>query len=381
MENPFRYGGVVRRAYFADREEELRILEREMGSCGRVFLVSPRRFGKTCLLFNLMDRLDDREFATAYIDLSAHPDVASFAGALTLQTSRALESNTERLIKLISGFQRLRPKIDVGPDGSISVGIEASAGESEPLKALLEGLSHAEDLATRKKRKLIIIIDEFSDLSKYNGVTIEKVLRSEIQRHEHVGYVLSGSEQSVMLSMVQERDRPLFKLGRLMALGPIPRNQYKTFIAGWLQKGGFQYPSGGIERILTLGNDVPHDIQRLCHIMWELASVDQEITPALIELLPKEIVRQDSPFYEMLWQTATQTQKALLIAVAKDPGLSPLSKEFMLKHRMSPPSSIRASLQSLVKKGILYRDIEGRYHFSDQLMSFWIVHSLQERNM
>ena len=79
MENPFKYGGIVRGPYFADRSEELAELVQEMNNLSRVFLVSPRRFGKTCLLFNLMDKLHDLGLATAYLDLNAYPDVRGFA--------------------------------------------------------------------------------------------------------------------------------------------------------------------------------------------------------------------------------------------------------------------------------------------------------------
>ena len=47
MENPFKYGGVVLGVYFADRKRETNELKREMENLNRVFLVSPRRFGKT----------------------------------------------------------------------------------------------------------------------------------------------------------------------------------------------------------------------------------------------------------------------------------------------------------------------------------------------
>ena len=47
MENPFKYGGVVRGPYFADRRSEIKELRREMVNLNHVFLVSPRRFGKT----------------------------------------------------------------------------------------------------------------------------------------------------------------------------------------------------------------------------------------------------------------------------------------------------------------------------------------------
>ena len=70
MENPFKFGGIVRGPHFADRRKELDELVGEMKNLGRIFLVSPRRYGKTCLLFNLIDRLTELGFATVYIDLN-----------------------------------------------------------------------------------------------------------------------------------------------------------------------------------------------------------------------------------------------------------------------------------------------------------------------
>lgn len=57
IENPFKYGGVVRGSFFADRRGELAELSREMFNLNKVFLISPRRFGKTSLLSNLLDAL------------------------------------------------------------------------------------------------------------------------------------------------------------------------------------------------------------------------------------------------------------------------------------------------------------------------------------
>ena len=247
MDNPFKYGGVVRGPHFADRINELDELTREMRSLSRIFLISPRRYGKTCLLFNLIDRLGKLKIPAVYIDLNAHPDLKSFAAVLTTETTQALETNKEKLIRLVSGFQRLRPNVSVGADGSLSVGLEVSDHEKDPLAAVLEGLDNAERLARKKRKKLVVIIDEFSDLAKYDGKIIEKALRSEIQKHEHIGYLMSGSKQSVMLAMVQERRRAFYKLGRIMELGPIPRDAYAKFINVWLKRGNYETKEKDLE--------------------------------------------------------------------------------------------------------------------------------------
>jgi hypothetical protein len=372
MENPFKYGGVVRGPYFANRRSEIKELKREMVNLNHVFLVSPRRFGKTCLLLNLIETLKHDAMACTYIDLNAFPDIRSFASALASLTTKALETNKDKLLKIFSGFQKLRPKVTVEPDGTISAGLELAVEEKDSLSALFEGMRHAEKLAGKKKKKLVVIIDEFSDLEKYNGQSIEKALRSEIQKQIHIGYIFSGSEESVMLSMIRDHKRAFYKLGRIMDLGPIERNAYANFILGWLNKGGFTINDDDLQRVFEIGNDVPYNIQRLCNVMWDYTRETKAINTALIEKLPVIIAQQDSPHYEMLWRSASQPQKMLLIALSKDQKAKPFSKEFQLKHGIGPSSSIKASFDSLVKKGILFKTLQGSYQFVDRFMPYWI---------
>ena len=336
MENPFKYGGVVRGPYFADRRSEMNELKREMLSLNRVFLVSPRRFGKTCLLLNLIELLERSATACVYIDLNAYPDIKSFAAALAGYTAGALETNTDKLLKIFAGFQKLRPKVSVDQTGNITAGLELAVSEKDALAALLEGLRNAEKLAAKKKKKLVIIIDEFSDIDKFNGLTIEKALRSEIQRQMHIGYIFSGSEQSVMLAMTRGRTRAFYKLGRIMELGSIGRKTYAGFIRKWLRKGGYSIERDDLNRIFEIGKDVPYNIQRLCSVMWDQAVKSGIIEQALIEKLPVIIARQDSPHYEMLWRSASQAQKLLLIAFSKDQTAKTVFKGFPVDTRHRP---------------------------------------------
>jgi uncharacterized protein len=372
MENPFKYGGIVRGPYFAGRKEEVRELTREMINTNRVFLVSPRRMGKTCLLHHLMDKLKTQGIAVAFVDLNALPDRRSFAETLTKRMNQALETNKEKLIQIFSGLRKLRPKLTIGKDGNIEAGVEVIAEEKEAIPALLEGLHQAEALAAQKKKKLVTIIDEFSDLVKYNGQTLEKALRSEIQNHQHIGYIFAGSEQSVMLSLIQDKTRAFYKMGRILELGSITREEYRLFISNWFTKAGFSIERERLDQIFDIGQDIPLYIQRLCHNLWEEMRDGYTISKDLIERIPNTIVRQDSPHYEVLWIGTSRGQRIILKALAKEPGAKPFSKAFQFKYGIGPSSSIKASFDSLVKKGVLYRSQKGDYQFSDIFMAHWI---------
>jgi hypothetical protein len=132
-------------------------------------------------------------------------------------------------------------------------------------------MRHAEALALKAKRKLAVIIDEFSDLEKYNGLSVEKALRAEIQQQATIGYIFSGSEESVMLSMVRDRKRAFYKLGRIMELGPIQREAYILFIEKWLRKGAYEVDRDDLEKILDKGKQVPLNVQSLLGSIYDAA--------------------------------------------------------------------------------------------------------------
>jgi hypothetical protein len=145
-----------------------------------------------------------------------------------------------------------------------------------------------------------------------------------------------------------------------------------------LKKAGLTINDDNLQRLFEIGNDVPYNIQRLCNIMWDRARETKKINAVLVEKLPVIIARQDSPHYEMLWRSASQPQKILLIALSKDQAAKPFSREFQLKHGIGPSSSIKASLDSLVKKGILFKTLQGSYQFGDSFMPYWIDDMLKK---
>ena len=57
MDNPFVYGEVVPGEAFVDREAELDRLVADLGDGQKVFLISPRRYGKSSLIRQALEAL------------------------------------------------------------------------------------------------------------------------------------------------------------------------------------------------------------------------------------------------------------------------------------------------------------------------------------
>lgn len=54
MINPFKYGTIVTGKDFADRKDELKLLTQELTSGQNMILYSPRRYGKSSLIINVL---------------------------------------------------------------------------------------------------------------------------------------------------------------------------------------------------------------------------------------------------------------------------------------------------------------------------------------
>src|SRR5919106_4922451 len=78
MQNPFVYGEVVPDNAFVDREVELDRLINDLGTGQKVFLISPRRYGKSSLIRRALGALSRRGALTIDITVSAYSSYLAF---------------------------------------------------------------------------------------------------------------------------------------------------------------------------------------------------------------------------------------------------------------------------------------------------------------
>src|SRR5688572_6979942 len=78
MQNPFVYGEVVPGEAFVDREVELDRLVEDLAGGQKVFLISPRRYGKSSLIRQALTTLARRGALTVEVTVSAYSSYVSF---------------------------------------------------------------------------------------------------------------------------------------------------------------------------------------------------------------------------------------------------------------------------------------------------------------
>src|SRR5882762_5527412 len=78
MQNPFVYGEVVPAAAFANRVVELARLVEDLSAGQKVFLISPRRYGKSSLIRRALAVMSRRGALTVEVTVSSFSSYVAF---------------------------------------------------------------------------------------------------------------------------------------------------------------------------------------------------------------------------------------------------------------------------------------------------------------
>lgn len=373
MDNPFKFGSVVTGSDFADRRRELAELTRELGEGQPLFLLSPRRYGKTSLILTLLDRLRSRGMLVAYVDTFRTTTPAQLLELMAQTILRAAEARPEKLLRLaMELLGRLRPQVGTDSAGRPTLSLDVGSSPRSGLTLQEEVLALPERLATKRKRRLILALDEFQEMQRFPGGGLEKAMRSHFQQHRYVSYLFAGSRQSALQDMVTRERSPFYKFGRFMHLGPIPSNEFAPFLEDRFRRGRLRVTAEVLEAILAAADDVPYNAQRLCHQLWALCTgrVDR-ITEAHIGKAIAMIVNQEAPYFSAVWDQLSLHQRQVLQAIARSGGRNVFASEFLTVHRLGSHSSVQTSLRQLLKEQVIFK-VNGEHRIADPFFREWI---------
>ncbi len=216
-ENPFIYGAIVTGKHFVDREKEIENLISDVISGQHVILYSPRKMGKSSLIEEIFRRIDRKEALGVRINIERATTIEDMAKLIINEILRASYTSMDKLRAEIRKFFK-NTSIRVFLDSDGKIGIEPIVRERNEL--LEDALELPERLG--RKRRLIVAFDEFQEIERLDGIQTEKMMRAIIERHRNVTYIFAGSERHLMSLIFEDKERPFYRFGKMMQLGPIP---------------------------------------------------------------------------------------------------------------------------------------------------------------
>ena len=378
--NPFIYGEIVAAGAFADRDEEYHRLTTDLAAGQKIFLISPRRYGKSSLIRRALDSLAKERVITVSVTVAGS---SSYIGFLE-NYARALiaaETPVGKFRQWAAELMRaVRPEITVdagGPDRlglpSVSLSFPNVRTARDAGRLAAEVFALPGRIAAARKRKMAIALDEFQTIASFDQGTVEEALRAAVQQQRDVGYVFAGSEPSLMDRMIGPR-RPFYKAGPVMRLQKIDPVEFAGWIDARFSKTGLRPDDGLGSAIVDLADNVPYDVQRLAHETWDDARAAGKKGVGVEDLHAtlSRILRQQGIVFEETWQRLTLAQRGVLRALVLESGEELLSAGVRQRHRLAGASSVQSSLVALVREDIVMRD-GSRYMLTDSLYREWIA--------
>jgi len=377
MTNPFVYGEVVPLSAFVDREDELERLTRDLMAGQKVFLISPRRYGKSSLVRQALRASARGGALVVDVTVSSYSSYVAFLEGYARALS-SVERQTGRAatwLREVLASARPEVRIETSDTGrpEVSVSFPTARNERDVSRLAQEVFALPGRIAEKRGRKLAIALDEFQAIGAFNGGNVEHALRAAVQQQREVGYVFSGSEPALMERMLG-RSRPFYKAGPVMRLGRIPADRFATFLEARFKSTGIKPAPGLGVAIVELAGNLPYDVQRLAHELWDDARANAQRRAGLEDLHATltRLLGEHESLFEATWQRLTLAQRATLRAAVLQEGRELLSADTRARYRLSGASTVQASLAALVREDVLARDGD-RYIVVDSLLREWVA--------
>jgi len=377
MTNPFVYGEIVPAAAFVDREVELDRLGRDLYAGQKIFLISPRRYGKSSLVRQALRSAARSGALTVEVQVSSYSSYVAFLEGYA-RALAAAETRPDRarswLSEMLSG---VRPEVRIEPDeagrGQIAVSFPAVRTERDVARLAEQVFALPGRIADARRKRMAIALDEFQGIGAFNGGSVEHALRAAVQQQRQVGYVFSGSEPTLMERMLG-KSRPFYKAGPVMRLQKIPADRFAAFIEARFKTTGFKPIANLGAAVVDLAGNLPYDVQRLAHEVWDDVKAGGKKSVGVEDLHEtlKRLLGEHAALFEGTWQRLTLAQRATLRAAVLEEGLELLSADVRARHRLSGTSTVQAALAALVREDLLARE-DGRYTVVDSLFREWVA--------
>jgi len=365
--NPFVYGRVVEKKEFCPRPELEEKLKAHIMSNQNVLVEGERRVGKTSLICETIRKIKGCKLL--YIDLFEIKDTDELCRRI-IKSLLTMNQKGALFQSIFKSLANMKPVLSIDPltgIPSVTVGMDTPL-QPDSLEELLN-LIYKQSV----NKKMVVVFDEFQDiLNLSDSAAVLGVLRSRIQFQREITYIFSGSIRSKLNSIFSDPDSPFFKSVIMVSVGAIDRSDYKSFIERKFASGNCTIRKDLLDRVFTISQENPGDIQQLCAALWEVSDKSDCIDDSYLTKALNQIFSMEKKGYESHLNQISALQQRCLIGLAYHGGKSPLSAVFMKAIRLNQPASVKKSLVRLCDLKIIYR-IENEYRFTNPFFKAWLI--------
>lgn len=347
--NPFILEPYKSKELFCDRETETRQIVDYLSNGRNVTLISPRRLGKTGLIFRVFEEIAESrgDTDTFYLDISSSQGIEDFIKLLSESVVSVLNKQN-RVAAFFNAIGNLRPLITYDAvTGAPEMSLTYRNDRDKEL-TLKEIFRHLEN----HKKKVVIAIDEFQQIREYEDVNMEALLRTYIQPLHNVRFIFSGSKKHTMTDIFSNAKKPFYESTTFVPLEKLDIPTYEAFIQRLFEKGGKQIGEEEVRQVIEWTRDHTFYTQTLCNELY--FSCPKSVSYMDILAAEARILAANRDRFLELQRLLTPAQWRLLIAIAKEETVAhPTSTSFIQKYRLGSGAAVSKNVKSLVEKELL----------------------------
>ncbi len=369
MDKAFIFGRLADTDFFTNRTNEIRSLSANFISGVNTILISPRRWGKSSLVWNTA-RVVQRKHHNirfCFIDLFNVRTEEEFYELYAKELVKASAAKwEERIAGIKQFFKALIPqiKLPLDPQQDISLGFEWKQLKKNPD----EVIDLAENICRIKKIKLIVCIDEFQSISNFDSpLAFQKKLRAHWQKHQRATYCIYGSKRLMMASIFENPSMPFYKFGDVVFLQKIKTEHWVSFIVKRFKATGKSISELLAEKIALRMENHSYYVQQLAHEVWMLSGKkcrEEYIDEAIENLLDKL-----SLLYQRETDQLSNGQVNFLKAVCHGETRF-TTTDVISRYRLSSSANVIRVKNALEQKEVI-DSMESSVQFSDPMYKIW----------
>lgn len=370
MSKPFVYGTAVFGENFTDRKAETKRLRMNFEAGVNTILISPRRTGKTSLVYRSVEQIEDPSVKVVMIDIYDCRDEYEFYERFASAILKGLATKAEQAIDLAKNFlSRLSPKIALSPDPtqdfSISFGVGPKTEKPEDI------LDLPEQIARKRNWNIVICIDEFQQIGEFpESMAFQKKVRGIWQLQKRVTYCVFGSKKHMMDRLFQDKSMPFYHFGDMIELSPIPKEDWVDYIIR-------RFNTRNMKISAELAGEICDKVQRYSSYVQQLSwnvMVEAEgadvVTGQHVEDGFEMLVRQTSSLFMGQIANLTSFQMNYLKAIVAGVHSGFSSSKVLESYRLGSKSNIARIENVLIEKELLEKRADGVY-IADPVFAYW----------
>ena len=370
MINPFVTNGYAGPEYFCDRVQETAILRDLLLNENNVALISPRRLGKTGLIWHVFNNEDIRNSHYCFVvDIYATKNLSNFVNMLGKAVIDELRPKGKKAWeKFINIVSSLRSEISFDVHGVPSWNMGLGTINNNPAVTLDEIFSYL----NQADKPCLVAIDEFQQITKYEDDTIEATIRTYVQRCTNAHFIFSGSQRHIMNGMFTSPSRPFYQSVTRMNLQPLDLEVYTDFCVGKFEEADKRLDRNVVALLYNRFDAVTSYMHRILNVLYSKTEKGKECKSEMVDEAIDFILRLSSDTYESLYYQMPEKQRMLFLAIAREGKASSITGgAFINKHKLNSASSVNSALKGLLEKDFITVN-KNIYSVYDQFFPLWL---------